>query len=260
MKPNQSAAATTKTSSNRTAHFILQAKGGVGKSFVASLLMQFLLSRSEAVTGYDLDPANPTLHGYKALNVQRPEVRDSNLNVSDVQMRAFMISMLKEAGDSVIDVGASLAAEFQKALRVNCFFDLLRKSGVTVVIHAILSGSGKDLRETAVQIAELADWFPDIQFIVWANKYHSSLIADDGRSYQEFGLVKKLGERIIGFIELDKLDPAVEADVGDMISKRKTLAEVSASDEFDFIQKLRIESHFWLPLEKRISVVVGAFR
>ena len=41
-------------------HFILQGKGGVGKSYVASLLTQYLQDKKKPVVGFDLDPTNPT--------------------------------------------------------------------------------------------------------------------------------------------------------------------------------------------------------
>ena len=46
-------------------HFILQGKGGVGKSFIASLLAQYLRDRKNGqVVCFDTDPVNPTLSRY----------------------------------------------------------------------------------------------------------------------------------------------------------------------------------------------------
>src|SRR5687768_8770781 len=58
------------------AHFILQAKGGVGKSLAASVIAQFLRGRGESVEVVDTDPSNATLFGYKALNVQRLDLME----------------------------------------------------------------------------------------------------------------------------------------------------------------------------------------
>ena len=51
-------------------HLILQGKGGVGKSLIASLLMQYLQKKSYNVIAIDTDPVNSTLHGYSKLNIQ----------------------------------------------------------------------------------------------------------------------------------------------------------------------------------------------
>jgi len=52
-------------------HFSLQGKGGVGKSYVASLLAQYHLDKKLPVVCIDADPVNSTLSGYKALGAQR---------------------------------------------------------------------------------------------------------------------------------------------------------------------------------------------
>lgn len=50
----------------RQVHFTLQGKGGVGKSFISSLLIQYLRDKGQLVTVVDTDPVNATLTGYKA--------------------------------------------------------------------------------------------------------------------------------------------------------------------------------------------------
>jgi Mrp family chromosome partitioning ATPase len=42
----------------RKAHFVLQGKGGVGKTFVASLIAQYLTERGEPVACLDTDQVN----------------------------------------------------------------------------------------------------------------------------------------------------------------------------------------------------------
>ena len=51
-------------------HFVLQGKGGVGKSFVAALLAQYLKSTGNEVHCYDTDPVNQTFSRYKKLKVE----------------------------------------------------------------------------------------------------------------------------------------------------------------------------------------------
>ena len=43
-----------------TVHLILQGKGGVGKSFIAALLAQYLQEKGVAVRCFDADPVNST--------------------------------------------------------------------------------------------------------------------------------------------------------------------------------------------------------
>jgi CO dehydrogenase nickel-insertion accessory protein CooC1 len=45
---------------------ILQGKGGVGKSFIAALLAQYLQEKGVAVRCFDADPVNSTLASFPA--------------------------------------------------------------------------------------------------------------------------------------------------------------------------------------------------
>jgi Mrp family chromosome partitioning ATPase len=52
-------------------HLVLQGKGGVGKSFVASILGQYFRERNKNVSCVDTDPVNQTFAQYRELAVQR---------------------------------------------------------------------------------------------------------------------------------------------------------------------------------------------
>lgn len=57
----------------KTVHFILQGKGGVGKSLAAVILAQYLHDRmgtAMPVHCYDADPVNQTFTRHKALNAK----------------------------------------------------------------------------------------------------------------------------------------------------------------------------------------------
>ena len=48
----------------KAVHFILQGKGGVGKSLVAAIA-QYVRTRTDAVVCFDTDPINQTLTNYR---------------------------------------------------------------------------------------------------------------------------------------------------------------------------------------------------
>jgi adenylylsulfate kinase-like enzyme len=54
-----------------TIHLVLQGKGGVGKSVIASWLAEFLIGRGQRVRSIDGDPVNRSLSQYKALNAEK---------------------------------------------------------------------------------------------------------------------------------------------------------------------------------------------
>lgn len=49
-------------------HFVMQSKGGVGKSVVSSLMAQYLSNKVGNLSIIDIDPNNKTLASYKSLN------------------------------------------------------------------------------------------------------------------------------------------------------------------------------------------------
>ena len=67
-----------------TIHLILQGKGGVGKSVVASWLAEFLIGRGQPVRCIDGDPVNRSLTQIKALNVEKLDL----LNQEGIVVRA----------------------------------------------------------------------------------------------------------------------------------------------------------------------------
>src|SRR5215470_7018575 len=99
---------TIKNSQARTAcvHLLLQGKGGVGKSLVAAILVQYLLARGETVNPIDTDPVNQTLSQYEDLSVQPLQLmRDGS--VDQRKFDVLLERLLTESGMFVIDSGAA---------------------------------------------------------------------------------------------------------------------------------------------------------
>ena len=66
-------------------HISLQAKGGVGKSFLALMLSMFYRHIERPVKIFDTDPANATLFGFSALNAEKFEI----MKKDDIDKRLF---------------------------------------------------------------------------------------------------------------------------------------------------------------------------
>ena len=68
---------TTETT-RQDAHFTLQAKGGIGKSFVAWVLAQWHMERGLPVASFDTDPGNATFEAFEAFKVQHVSILDDD--------------------------------------------------------------------------------------------------------------------------------------------------------------------------------------
>lgn len=91
-----------------TIHFLQQGKGGVGKSVVASLLVQALRHLGEEVTAFDTDPVNASLASYEDFHAVRIDiVRDGMVDTSAFDELLEGIYGLLPGAHAVVDNGAS---------------------------------------------------------------------------------------------------------------------------------------------------------
>ncbi len=124
-----------------TIHFVLQGKGGVGKSLIASLLYQYLHQQGMPVSGVDTDPINSTFSGYKELSVQSLNIMDGD----DIDQRRFdtlmeIIFQQPDESHVVIDNGAATFLPLCSYLKDNDALDLLCNEGHKILLHTVITG------------------------------------------------------------------------------------------------------------------------
>ena len=154
-------------------HFVLQGKGGVGKSFVANLLAQSFVARGTPALCIDTDPVNGTLHAFASLNVQRINILEGDeINTRQFDLLIELISKAKT--DVIVDNGASSFVPLAHYLISNEVPAILAELGVSVVVHTVVTG-GEMLMPTLAGFASLVTQFPaTVPFVVWLNPYHGS--------------------------------------------------------------------------------------
>src|SRR5438105_4420887 len=89
-----------------TVHLILQGKGGVGKSVVASILAQYLIGKQKTLHCFDIDPVNATLAQYVELNAEHVNVLRRG-RINEKQFDAIVEKICRGEGAFVIDTGAT---------------------------------------------------------------------------------------------------------------------------------------------------------
>ena len=138
-----------------TVHFILQGKGGIGKTLVSTLLAQWIGGKDDtALRCYDTDQENATFSRYKAMNVKHVPVMTDARNIDPKRFDALMIDILEEEGNCVVDNGANTFSPLMGYLLENDCFSLLEESGRKVYIHTIVGG-GDTLHDTAAELGAL---------------------------------------------------------------------------------------------------------
>src|SRR5450631_1183280 len=111
-----------------TVHFILQAKGGIGKSFVSTLLAQHVINDTGAVRCFDTDQENTTFSHYVALSVRHVAVTDQSRLIDPKKFDGLMETLLMEDGNFVIDTGANTFSNLLAYMVENEIFSLLRQA------------------------------------------------------------------------------------------------------------------------------------
>ncbi|HMJ11051.1 MAG TPA: AAA family ATPase, partial [Polyangiaceae bacterium] len=176
-----------------TIHFVLQGKGGVGKSFVAATMAQFLRDRGSRPLCIDTDPINKTFAGYKAFDVHRLELMDG----SEVDPRRFdaLVELLTKAEPDqhvIIDNGASSfipLADYLLSCEVPA---MLQELGHALYLHCVITG-GQGQVDTLQGLSALLASF-SCPCVVWLNPWHGR-IEHEGKGFEEFALYQKRRER-----------------------------------------------------------------
>jgi len=123
-----------------TVHLVLQGKGGIGKSVVASWLAEFLISRGQPVRCIDGDPVNRSLGQYKALAAEKLDLVNQEGLLQRARYDALMERFMTEDAVFLVDSGATA---FTKSSALPS-----TPSEISVVFKSIVHASRPNRAET----------------------------------------------------------------------------------------------------------------
>ena len=219
---------------------ILQGKGGVGKSFIAASLAQFLNQKNGVSTlCIDTDPVNATLHGYKALDVTKIEILEND----EINPRLFdkLIEIIAETDrDIVIDNGSNSFVPLSSYILSNQIYELINELGHKLTIHTVITG-GQALTDTISGFSQLVKQFPDqAEFVVWLNPYWGP-IEYDGKTFEQMKIYKDYKDRISAIIALPDFKKETHGhDLGNILKRRITFNEVNDTQDLSIMSKHRL--------------------
>ena len=221
-------------------HIILQGKGGVGKSLIASALAQYKMSKGQNPLCIDTDPVNSTFAGYKALNVHRLEILDGD----EINPRNFdnMIEMIAASKDDVIiDNGASSFVPLSHYLISNEVPALLESMSHELIIHTVITG-GQALLDTVSGFAQLITQFPDqALFIIWLNPYWGE-IEHEGKTFEKMKAYTANKDKVSAIVQLPTLkEDTFGKDLSDLLQERLTFDEALESDSLNIMTRQRLK-------------------
>ena len=220
-------------------HMILQGKGGVGKSFIASTLAQHKLAKGKKLICVDTDPVNATFHGFKKLNVRKINVMSGD----EIDPRKFddLIELIsKSESDVIIDNGASTFVPMSHYLISNQIPALLPDMGHELVIHTVITGS-QALLDTLTGFANLIESFPkETLFVVWLNPYWGE-IEMDGKRFEEMKTYLDNKSRVSAIIRIPnyKAD-TFGKDLSEILQSKLTFSEALESKSLPIMVRQRL--------------------
>ncbi|SCZ86422.1 ArsA-related P-loop ATPase [Nitrosomonas mobilis] len=221
-------------------HMILQGKGGVGKSFIASIMAQYYYSKSKAVLCIDTDPVNSSFHSFRKLNVKKLDL----MNGDNVDPRKFdnLIELIsKSKSDVIIDNGASTFVGLSHYLISNHVSALLQEEGHELVIHTVITG-GQSLADTLNGFDRIMKQFPDgVSFVVWLNLFWGR-IEMNGKSFESMKAYLDNKKRISAMITIPEYKPETFGlDLREMLQDKLTFDEAIAKPEIMIMVRQRLK-------------------
>jgi len=221
-------------------HVVLQAKGGVGKSFVAAIVAQYFLARKAAIRCFDADPGNATLAQYRALAAEHITDLIKGGVINQKGFDPLIEKLLDGAGTSIVDTGASTFLPFWNYVLENEILSFLETQGRQVYIHCVLAG-GQAMMDTLNGLDRLAQTTSQRDFIVWLNEFFGEVREGD-RPFDQFKLAQDLAPKLVGSVLIRKRNPdTFEDDVQQMLRARLTFDEAIAAEDFSLLSKQRLQ-------------------
>lgn len=235
----------------QAAHFVLQGKGGVGKSLVSTVLAQYLKDTTNLpVHCYDTDPVNQTFSRFAALKVKMVPILNQDEVIDSGRFDSLMESIIEEDGVAVIDNGAATFVPLLSYLVENQIPELLAENGVEVFFHVVVTG-GQSQDDTFIGLTTITEKLNG-KITVWVNEYFGE-IAEKGKKLTDFKVINDNHDKIIGIINIPRRTAdTFGKDIAQMMSSHLTFAEAQKSFNLLPRQRLRmVQRDLYEQLEQR---------
>ena len=225
----------------------LQGKGGVGKSFVASLLAQFYQARGVPLACFDTDPVNRTFAGYKAFGVETVRLGEGpdEINPRHFDLLVEKLMAVPEDGVVVIDNGAATFMPLLGYMMETQALTMLSEAGHEVRVHAVIAG-GPALEDTMQGLAQALTILEDVVVVVWLNEYFGRVERRNGSGeavgFQQTPLYKKHQKRIRSVVRLPEVRKETFGhDIEQMMRARLTFEQATGHADFPLMARQRLK-------------------
>lgn len=221
-------------------HFIVQGKGGVGKSLIAAILAQYFIAQSGAMTHFfDTDPINQTFSRYKALNVTTLNIVGTNNAIDHSKFDALIEDIINQDGIAIVDNGSTTFLPLMQYIKENSVLELLNENGVATIFHIPLQGGG-GLSDTVEGLATILKVF-SVPVVVWLNNHQGDILIA-GKRFQEVKIYRENADKILGVCEIKKYQSDLYAlAIQQMTENHLTIEEIKQDATWRLMSKQRVK-------------------
>lgn len=208
----------------REVHLLAAAAGGVGKSFIASLMAQACRRSGSGDDLVTIDAAvnSSTLASVDGLDVRRVHLyRGAEFDVT--LLDPHLNDALEANRSYLVDTDGGSILQFLGYLGRLKFADMLAERGKRLVVHIIIVGGGQ-MRATAEWFVRVMKWLPaKADAVLWVNEYQGLAETTPGLHFLETEKFSEYQGRIRAIGRLPHLDSAYQVTVRDLLASRQTV-------------------------------------
>lgn len=240
-------------------HFILQGKGGVGKTTVSTFITQYLKDHlKQDYLAIDTDQVNASFASFKGLNVETINLMEEN-RITDTGWEMLANRLLNtDKSNIIIDNGASSFVPLMNYAYDNDLFNALTsdENNYTgnVFIHTVIAG-GEGLSHTLAGLDTICYNFKNtnIKIVVWINSYLGKVETID-KKIEDYEELKKNENEILYIVRIPiHKGDLFKKDLADMLTNHKTFEEMK-NDTSVFIMSrsryVRMQKEMFAELDK----------
>jgi len=220
-------------------HLILQGKGGVGKSLIATLLTQQRTSNGTGVVGIDTDPVNASFSKF-SLGVEHLDLlNDGEIDPSQFDKLMEQLLKLDDGMEIVVDNGAASFIPLCDYLLKNKAIELLQAEGKRVLVHTIVTG-GPAFLDTLYGFDAIVSQFPTgTDIVLWVNPFFGEVNTQE-KTFDDLSVIQKHKGTIFGVIHLPKQSGLFAEDLRRMLENHKTFEEIKDDSSLGFMNRRRL--------------------
>ena len=242
-------------------HLIIQGKGGVGKTLVSSLLMQYFIDQDRKVIGLDTDPVNRSFKDINSLKIQTVNLYKNNqdTNIDYESLDKMLTDIIENPATYVIDNGAASFKPMMTYFITDGALEILFEHGYKVILHLIIA-TGQELNMTMTgtfDILEAMNKENLLPVIVWINEKNGHFYDTEKIQFEDTEFYKKISDKIEGIIYLYKLSDAHRLVFDEMLKNNYTFKDAKNSKDFLLVQKSRLNKIQKTIYEQITNVMIG---